>query len=64
MIETMADICDIKDKTDGRRVFKEINRHNPVIWSLFEGFCRRVAVLILNIQTVVDIERVLIGRWH
>lgn len=61
MIETMADICDIKDKTDGRRVFKEINRHNPVIWSLFEGFCRRVAVLILNIQTVVDLERVLIG---
>ena len=61
IIETMADICDIKDKTDGRRVFKEINRHNPVIWSLFEGFCRRVAVLILNIQTVVDLERVLIG---
>ena len=61
MIETMADICDIKDKTDGRRVFKEINPHNPVIWSLFEGFCRRVAVLILNIQTVVDLERVLIG---
>ena len=53
--------CDIKDKTDGRRVFKEINRHNPVIWSLFEEFCRRVAVLILNIQTVVDLERVLIG---
>ena len=57
MIETMADICDIKDKTDGRRVFKEINHHNPVIWSLFEGFCRRVAILILTVIAVCIVWR-------
>ncbi|GGI62595.1 ROK family protein [Limosilactobacillus caviae] len=61
MIETIADVCGIADKEDGRRVFKEINPHNQVAWSLFESFCRRVAILILNLQTVMDLDRVLIG---
>ncbi|MBB1079480.1 ROK family protein [Limosilactobacillus sp. STM2_1] len=61
MIETIADTCDLANKTDGRRVFKEITQRNPVAWSLFESFCHRIAVLILNMQTVVDLERVLIG---
>lgn len=61
MIATVAQMCNLSEQTDGRRVFKEINHRNPVAWSLFESFCQRVAILILNMQTVVDLDRVLIG---
>lgn len=61
MIKTIANVCQLPDETDGRRVFAEIAAGNPLAKSIFESFCRRVAVLILNIQTVVDLQRVLIG---
>lgn len=61
MIKAIADVCDLPDETDGRRAFDEIKSGNPLAKPIFEAFCRRVAVLILNIQTVVDLQRVLIG---
>lgn len=61
MVAAVATACGLSDKRDGRRAFAEINRHNPQAWPIFTAFCRRVAVLLANVQAVVDLERVLIG---
>lgn len=61
MIEAVAIACGLPDKKDGRRAFVEINNRNPRAWAIFTAFCRRVAVLLVNVQAVVDLERVLIG---
>lgn len=61
MIKTIAMKCDLPDKNDGQRVFAEINAGNPAAVDIFRAFCRRVAVLMLNMQTVVDLERILLG---
>lgn len=61
MVAAVATACGLPDKRDGRRAFAEINRHNPKAWPIFTAFCRRVAVLLANIQAVVDLERILIG---
>lgn len=61
MVAAVATACGLPDKGDGRRAFAEINRHNPAAWHIFTVFCRRVAVLLVNIQAVVDLERILIG---
>lgn len=61
MVAAVATACGLPDKRDGRRAFTEINQHNPQAWPIFTAFCRRVAVLLANVQAVVDLERVLIG---
>lgn len=61
MIEQIADRCGIADRTDGRQVFARINARDELAWPIFASFCRRVAILILNMQTMLDFERVLIG---
>lgn len=61
MIKAITDICDLPDENDGRQAFAEIQAGNLLARSIFEAFCRRVAVLVLNVQTVVDLQRVLIG---
>lgn len=61
MIATVATTCDLPDPTDGRRAFEVINRRQAPAWSIFTAFCRRVAVLMVNVQAVVDLERILIG---
>lgn len=61
MIMAVAQACYLPDPKDGRRAFLEINRHNPAAWKIFSDFCRKVAVLIVNIQAVVDLDRVLLG---
>ncbi|MDO4902801.1 MAG: ROK family protein [Limosilactobacillus sp.] len=61
MIEAVATRCQLPDLKDGRRAFGEINAGNPDALEIFQPFCRRVAILISNIQAVVDLERVLIG---
>lgn len=61
MITAVAKNCGLPNYQDGRRAFEEINHHNPLAWDIFEEFCHRVAVLIVNVQAVVDLERVLLG---
>ena len=61
MIAAVAAACGLPDSRDGRRAFVEINRHTPAAWEIFTAFCRRVAVLLINVQAVVDLERILIG---
>lgn len=60
MVQTIADVCDLQEP-DGRQVFEQINTRNPLAWSLFEQYCRRVAILLINLQAVLDLETILIG---
>lgn len=47
--------------SNGVIVFKELQKSNALIQPLFEEYCRNIAIIISNIQTVVDLERVAIG---
>lgn len=46
---------------DGRLVFAELEKKNPKILSLFEEYCRKIAGLVINLQAVLDSEKVVIG---
>ncbi|WP_439424965.1 ROK family protein [Oenococcus alcoholitolerans] len=61
MIEDIADILKLKDRHDGLTVFKEINSGNPEALKIFHRFCRYIAAMINNVQTVIDGSRVVIG---
>lgn len=61
MIEAITTVCHLPDKTDGRQAFAKIKQHDPAAWPIFTSFCHRIAVLMLNMQTVVDLDRILIG---
>lgn len=60
MVQTIANVCELKEP-DGRQVFEQINARNPLAWSLFEQYCRRVAILLINLQAVLDLQTILIG---
>lgn len=51
----------VEDLLDGQGVFIELEKKNPLIVPLFETFCREIATTIINIQAVIDMERVVIG---
>lgn len=47
--------------TDGRAAFAAIKAGNPIAIKIFKHFCLNVAVLILNIQSVIDGSKIVIG---
>lgn len=49
------------DLQDGLAAFKAINEGDPVAKKIFADYCMKIAVLILNLQSVVDLERIAIG---
>ena len=51
----------LENPMDGKAVFTEIHAENPEVMPLFAQYCKEIAVVIINIQTVVDIEKVAIG---
>ena len=61
MIMAVAQACHLPDLQDGRRAFTVINQRTAPSWPIFEAFCRRVAILLINVQAVVDLDRILIG---
>lgn len=61
MIEDVAVACKIKDAHDGWAVFEKIDEGDDRAWPIFSAFCRRVALLLINLQAVLDLDRVLLG---
>ena len=61
MIEQIATTLDLPDKKDGKRVFEEIIHGNPQAVEIFENYCYQVAQLIMDLQAVIDVEKVAIG---
>lgn len=48
-------------EADGIGVFSAIKNNDTRVISLFEEFCRNIAVAIVNLQAVLDMEKVAIG---
>ncbi|EJN93420.1 ROK family protein [Streptococcus ratti] len=61
LIEKIAEVLKLADKQDGRAAFHYIEQKDARIYSLFETYCRHVAHLILNLQTILDVECCVIG---
>lgn len=59
MVAKIADALNIPN--NGMHVFSAIEAKNPIALKLFDQYCYNVAVLINNIQCVVDLQRYVIG---
>ena len=49
------------DLKDGLAAFKAINAGDKTVYPLFESYCRNLAITILNLQTIFDMETFVIG---
>jgi predicted NBD/HSP70 family sugar kinase len=61
-VKKAAQELDLTDETDGRSVFEAIKAgENKILLRYFEEFSKNIAWLILNLQSVLDVEKFLIG---
>ena len=61
MINQISQQLGWKSKNDGIKVFQAICAGNGTANRIFNQFCQRAALLISNIQAIVDLERYVIG---
>ncbi|ETY72732.1 ROK family protein [Lactiplantibacillus fabifermentans] len=61
MIETIAETIHLASRDDGPAVFDALTAGNQEALAIFTTFCRRIATLIQNVQTLVDVHTVVIG---
>lgn len=61
MIEECAKVLNLDDPDDGVSVFEAINQGNTQVMKIFTDYCDVIATLILNIQSVVDLETIAIS---
>lgn len=61
-VKAAAQQLKLQDESDGIAVFEAINsKQNLEVTRLFEQYCREIAFIILNLQAILDIEKVVIG---
>ena len=61
MIEECAKVLNLTDEHDGVAVFDAINKGNQQVTKIFSNYCDVIATVILNIQSVVDLETIAIS---
>lgn len=61
MVRTINRKLENIDYSDGKAAFAAIKAGNPVAKKIFEEYCRSIAIIILNLQTVVDSRKIVIG---
>lgn len=61
MIEDCAKVLNLTDTQDGVAVFDAINSGNQQVTKIFSNYCDVIATVILNIQSVVDLETIAIS---
>lgn len=61
MIKKINKVLGSKDETDGLAAFEAINAGDETALKIFNEFCHMVAVIILNMQAVVDLDTIAIG---
>ncbi|MHA5097087.1 ROK family protein [Oenococcus oeni] len=61
MIKRIGSEAGLHDIKDGLEVFNLINKKDPVAWSIFFDYADRVAKLILSLQSILDVDRFVIG---
>jgi len=60
-IRQASSLLNLDNPLDGKKVFEELEKKNELIYPLFEEFCRNVVIVIMNVQSVVDLQRIAIG---
>src|SRR5690625_821128 len=61
-VAELAGIIGLEDKTDGKSVFEIINsRENEAVNEAFAAYCKRLAIFMCNLQSILDISHVVIG---
>lgn len=61
LIKRCSEKLHLAEVTKGEVVFEELNKKNPIIYPLFQEFCQEIAYIIINLQAILDVERVVIG---
>lgn len=61
MIKEIGIKLGLKDIDDGMTVFEHINNNDPVAIEIFDKYAMEIALLIQNIQAMVDVQRIVIG---
>lgn len=61
MVQAVNEKIGNENKNDGKAAFKAIKSGNEDAVKIFKQFCFNVAVMILNVQTVINGEKVVIG---
>lgn len=61
MIRTISLELGLETLTDGKAVFQEIDQGNNDAMKTFKFFCQTIAKLIMNVQAVVDLDKIVIG---
>lgn len=61
LITKVNEILASPDLKDGLLAFKAINAKKEAVYPIFETYCRNLAITILNLQTIFDMETFVIG---
>lgn len=61
MIERINEALGNDQLDDGLAAFAAINRQEPVASDIFKDYCANIAQMILNVQTVINGEKIVIG---
>jgi predicted NBD/HSP70 family sugar kinase len=61
MIEDIGQHLQLPNIKDGQRVFAQIMARESYAWQSFNDFCDQVALLIYNIQSILDLNKFVIG---
>lgn len=61
LIQDIARHEKLDDIDDGQTVFRLIKKGNSYAVERFSGFCKNIALLIYNMQTILDVEQFVIG---
>lgn len=61
-VRQAASLLDLADLDDGLAVFDAINQQtSPEVCRLFEAFCQKIVHIMLDLQAILDLDRVVIG---
>lgn len=61
VITRVNEVLGNADVKDGREAFKAINARNEAVYPIFEAYCRSLAITILNLQSIFDMETFVLG---
>lgn len=61
MIMAVNEVVGNKDKTNGQAAFEAIQAKNIKAMKIFQKYCSNVAIMIMNVQAVINSERIVIG---
>lgn len=61
MIRQVNEVIGNDELDDGLAAFTAINQHDPQASEIFKKFCANIAQMILNVQTVINGEKIVIG---